>query len=594
MRSTWLFTPDPSVGEGLLGYIRRIARENGYPTVGYLVNGRFGRVAPKKVMSVLDPRTERIYRSASELINLHPEHFNLLRRRICPDCWRHAQIELASWEWKLGVVCSEHHCYLVDSCPHCKQIWQGGLARLGPCCEQYLLTATTEKASGAVVELMSRLMRAWETNDVALYNGGAGLTWVEWMHLIQFIGGYATRAAAPRPSRPAGLHCLLEARTVVSATADALMNWPQGFKHYLDCQLRQDPMCATEPIGLKKAFGRFYKQLFVTMKGQAFDGLRVEFARYVSDHLPYLITRRNQFLLRHLDKPPTWSTLSWVSNQTRQSKRRVACMVKAGTIDGLVQRYSSGRESILIRTVEGTDGKSTKDTLLTLTAVATSLGLKKARVIQLVEAGLIRTAYRHNALEQWTVLKSSIEQFLARPKVLDSARALVSFKWLIQCKLTTPEFIGLVRAVMDGELCLANSPSERVSDWSFDRDVVDEWIKVRRRVSAVGFTIPQAAIELGIKQQVAYDLVRVGLLQSEYTGTKHAARVIPPSALLSFRKDLIALSELAKRTQCSPRKMLVKLAANGVLPVTGPSVDGGRQYYVRRCEVLTSCFARSK
>lgn len=594
MQRAWLFSPYPWPNEGILGYIRRLARENGYPTIGYLVQGCYRRTTPGQVLDVLDPTIDCTYRFASDLIKTYSERFNLRNRRICPHCWRDAPVDRPLWEWKLGVACPIHHCYLIESCPCCEQIWQGGLTRLSPCCETHLRNCDPDDASENIVTLMAKLIDAWETNNVPLSKYGAGLTWVEWTHLIQLIGGYATSPTAPRPSRPAGLHGLLEARTVVSAAADALMNWPQEFKHYLDCQLQQYPMSATVPIGLKKVFGRLYKHLFVTLKGPGFDGLRAEFARYVSDHLPYLITRRNQFLLRHLDKPPTWSTLAQASRQTRQSKRRVASLVKAGTIDGSVRRYVNGRESILIRTIEDVDGNSTKDTILTLTAVVTSLGLKKSRVIQLVEAGLIRTAYRHNAMEQWAVLQSSLEKFRARPKVLGSARVLVSLKWLIQYKLTTPEFVELVRAVLDGELCLAMFPSERMSDWNFDREVVDEWIKIRRRVPSVGITIPQAAIELGIKQQVAYDLVRVGLLQSEYTVTKNAIRVIPPSALVSFRKELIALSELARCMQYSPRKMLVKLAAYGVLPVTGPSVDGGRQYYVKRREVPSCYVACSK
>lgn len=92
-------------------------------------------------------------------------------------------------------------------------------------------------------------------------------------------------------------------------------------------------------------------------------------------------------------------------------------------------------------------------------------------------------------------------------------------------------------------------------------------------------TIDCATKRLGIKQQVGYDLVRRGLLEASPAAT---GTLVQPESLQRFTATFISLAELARRFATSPKSMLQRLDA---VPVTGPSIDGCRQYFYRRVDL---------
>ena len=87
-------------------------------------------------------------------------------------------------------------------------------------------------------------------------------------------------------------------------------------------------------------------------------------------------------------------------------------------------------------------------------------------------------------------------------------------------------------------------------------------------------SIDEAAKLLVVKQQVAYHLEKVGLLQS--VQTKQAGKQITKEALATFNNNYVALSVLAKKQQTSPFALFKSLK---IKPVTGPQIDGSRQYF---------------
>ncbi|MNN77243.1 hypothetical protein D3C81_1936920 [compost metagenome] len=112
------------------------------------------------------------------------------------------------------------------------------------------------------------------------------------------------------------------------------------------------------------------------------------------------------------------------------------------------------------------------------------------------------------------------------------------------------------------------------------RTLID-WLRSRREKAGL-VTVDGAAKLLGIKQQVAYDLVKVGLLKSE---TSPKGLVIHPLSVEAFSNEYVSLSSLAKAMKTTPRKALPIL---GIVPATGPSVDGSRKYFFKRDDIRFS------
>lgn len=89
-----------------------------------------------------------------------------------------------------------------------------------------------------------------------------------------------------------------------------------------------------------------------------------------------------------------------------------------------------------------------------------------------------------------------------------------------------------------------------------------------------------AAKALGIKQQVAYDLVRFGILHSTAVGV--LGQRVSAVDIERFQTTYVSLASLASGARRSPRALLAELSAS---PVCGPTINGARQYFYRRSEI---------
>lgn len=118
------------------------------------------------------------------------------------------------------------------------------------------------------------------------------------------------------------------------------------------------------------------------------------------------------------------------------------------------------------------------------------------------------------------------------------------------------------------------------------RDDLHMWLDQYRLKSSDTYSVDQAATLLNIKQQVAYELVRGGLLKVVGSGVSVLRGVrITTQAINDFRSAYVSLAEIVKLRGAQPRKLLSQLA---IRPACGPSVDGVRQYFFRRDEVVNA------
>jgi len=93
-------------------------------------------------------------------------------------------------------------------------------------------------------------------------------------------------------------------------------------------------------------------------------------------------------------------------------------------------------------------------------------------------------------------------------------------------------------------------------------------------------SVDEAAKRLGLKQQVVYDLVKRGFLvsiQDELFG-----RRVTQAGLEDFRANYISLAEYAKSLNRAPRWLL---QTRPVKPISGPMIDGCRQYFFKRVDL---------
>lgn len=100
--------------------------------------------------------------------------------------------------------------------------------------------------------------------------------------------------------------------------------------------------------------------------------------------------------------------------------------------------------------------------------------------------------------------------------------------------------------------------------------------------------IPDAAKCLGVKEEVAYALTRLSLLETvQFTAGRRKAKGVCSEALKNFKNEYVLASELAKVKRCSSGKIATALADLGIHPVAGPSIGNCRQLVYRRAETFS-------
>ncbi len=149
--------PSPINGESARGYLLRIVDLNGFKSVGTICRSagvsfmHKNHFMTNKWQNVLEQFSSVLYQKTS-LINSFSQHWSAelyakfdmrisnlfhIDCRLCPVCLSEDKYLKTDWDFALTTVCTEHQCYLVDSCPHCKNSipWTRGQLDICPNCE---------------------------------------------------------------------------------------------------------------------------------------------------------------------------------------------------------------------------------------------------------------------------------------------------------------------------------------------------------------------------------------------------------------------------------------------------------------------------
>jgi hypothetical protein len=91
-------------------------------------------------------------------------------------------------------------------------------------------------------------------------------------------------------------------------------------------------------------------------------------------------------------------------------------------------------------------------------------------------------------------------------------------------------------------------------------------------------SIPDVADRLGVKQEVAYALATLGLLEIEmYACGRRQARGVSTRSLEKFLTCYVLATNVAKSLGRSPRALIKALTADNIQPVAGPALGNCRQ-----------------
>lgn len=582
-RSSLPVRPQPFPLEAAHGYLSRVAVANGFQNHRQLSHALAAHGEPADLLGLSEKAWSRLlgplpkgWGKVGNLGGLDVSGYTQALR-WCGACLDESRYFRGVWSIKLYCVCPRHHAFLRDRCPTCG------------CPQRYPENASWRCTCGSrldadddVIVPPPTLVRLTSALEAAVLGQPPlddlpSLAPAAWWRLIRFLGAFAGTERPAKPGKTAITHHLDRACRLVTFVAYLVDQWPNRF-HELLTAIQQS---ASHTFSVRRTFDPMYRILYVHLREPEFQFLRDAFESYLKLHWWGLLCRRNRALSLSTIATHPRRTVSEAAKQFGVCPSRLTRAVQLELIPHSTAMLPSGRRQISISEQDAPRVVSLGDSL-TLREAAIRLHVAESRVRELIAANVIRALYSRPECKAaaWPLSSfdvDALEQISGTR--LDGRPTIPIFRVLKCWRLRGGEFAGLVVAIKAHEVRAVGVEPVPLGKLVLSADAVRRWLSQYRSTRCDDMSIEEAAKCLRVKQQVAYDLANSGLLKTLKAGRY---RRVARSAVTAFLEDYVSLSELSSRFGQSPRQFL-KSASE--MPVTGPLIDGTRQYFFRRAEV---------
>lgn len=589
--------PKPFFDEGLLGYFLRLENVNALSGGELLKAFRALSGAEVALFITNGGRPVGWMEESVELSqpgNRSTRAWTHRNWKFCPRCLREFGYWRGGWSLMLVTCCPVHKIDLLDHCSMCKaRLTSQAVRRLrcDSCGAPLANTSDSPPAQPGALwiarELVNRLAGRARGNDVLTRHLG-----ILELHELALRMGVRARVPTGKNSlklRDAGAHAT--ASPIAQLAGQALTTWPIGFYCLLDSFRKH---CSQDKSWkMAHAMGPIYRDVYRHLENSCFDFVRRAFEAYVHHHWQAPLARRNRNLAPRVVRKHHWLSIKEIAAAVGVAPSLLHRMIDSGELSAREMRHPTGR---VTRVVDGDAVKALREQLrsaLTLEQASSQLGLGEGRVRQLLNSGvLVALGGAPRAGGRWWIDLRGLARCATRNSdVTGRESKSIAIADIAKYRVSDgATFVALIHAIQSGQLAVvsATAPGVEIGKWRVDQD---EWASWERSTGKEDkFSISDAAVGLGVKQEVAYALVQNGVLKAvtEKVGRRMAKRITKES-LADFRKRYVLGTELAALAGISPRQVAQRMADFGVLPIAGPNVSRCecRQYLWRRShEVL--------
>jgi hypothetical protein len=596
-----LVRPFPHRDESHQGYLLRLAEAN-FLTLRDLagLDIRFNltsllrnQLLPDKA---LDPGLHTHVALITILAESGGRSWNQQYARFCPHCLEESAIWQAPWELMFHDACPRHGVWLIDQCSSCGSLVHWHREHLLRCACGADLRAEATRACPPAVQRLSAVLAAQLLNrpieaefDIPLLQG-MGVAHSQL--LIRFLGGYLDPAAGAKPLKLQYAGQMSSSWPVTSLAAEVLCDWPHAFHAALN-QLQA--AIRGEKISLKGFLHHAHHYLYHGLRSNVFDPVREAFEFWQAEYWKGGIAKRNRRLTTRMLANVQWIPSNVATERLGISMARLRHLVREGKLEGQESLSTAGRHFLVVRRDPFDQISAQLAGEMTMTEAMTALGIGKVRMRQILRL-LFPNARRATDSEfmPWCVPRGEVEALLdighdlpvvGIPDEHQTALAHVFRYW----NWSAEEIVALVEAVKSGVLTIsAQLDSARgISRWVFDTGQLRAWQLGLNNGLGNWLSIPETAKALGVKQQVAYWLVRNQLLVAEKLARKKGIGFrIHREEIERFRQRYIFGTEIAAAIGRSSRKARLLLEAQGIHPVIPDGVEPCRQLLYTRGELL--------
>lgn len=512
--------------------------------------------------------------------------------RFCPNCLADRKSWSLSWEILFADACSRCGSWLADSCSSCGARTTWNREQLLRCdCGQSLSAEPGRDAPPSVVKLSGALASVAMGQAPADLPLLSGLGVEQCARVVRLLGTYGSSGGRNVPQKVPNVDRLDVSWPITSYAAEVLCRWPDGMSALLR-QLRAGSR--DEDKGrLGKAFGGLYSALYKAFGAPEFSFLRRAFESYVADHWTGSVARRNRRLDSAVLDDVAWIPANHARRTLEVSPRRLNQLIDQGLLRGDRRRSAGGREFLVVLKSDVTSLAPTVNGGVSLLAAAERLGLKRQRLGVLLPIICPEAAKIGAVGCPWSIPVAWVERWEGMlrnlPLVGERGEGLVSLGHLLRYWPWTDEQVGrlLVDIVDERVAAVGIAPGlDGLSALLHGLDQTRQWFAARHTAQADEMTIPEVAVRLDVKQEVAYALVRTGLIASAVRRVgRRAEQRVALTALHEFGRRYAFCRDIARTLARSPKAVASFLAAEGIAPAAGPQVDGCRQLVFARADV---------
>lgn len=477
-----------------------------------------------------------------------------VKLRLCPLCLEEKKTWSKEWRQAPVPVCQSHWVWLVERCGEC------GASLVWPRLCLLQCHCGADLPANPALSVSSVLRSYLESKTDAP------------LEVLLWLGAWTDHGSTNKPLKKASCTGVAERVVLLERGADTIQSWPDTFEHALHAHRRPSPPGSVQRLaeawpGLAIQVSRLQD---VRWRGRVWTVVNHVVAASHQSSRP--IVGRNPKLTQ---RPKTQKAIADALGISIARLQTVITQVAPTTP---VRRSGGGRvRRVISPNVEATLGQSL-NTWITVRECARLLGCGRGRVSALAEAGLLGA--QAGRLKHETVLHLR-DRILGRVQVPVSGVLTQALEDVWRFHVPKAASGDFLKAVEDHSIRVYGPPKSQ--DWRGIRVHADDlkaWIDSERIQEDHTLSLNEAARALNVKAQVAYELANRGLLRT--ITIRGAGRRVPSEALTEFTEQYIALNELTRLYRVHSHSALAWARTQGYDVVTGPRIDGGRQYFVRR------------
>lgn len=590
-------TPRPYPDESLVGYLYRLADLNAVTGGEVLKAFRAMSANDTDAWLTADGAPPTWYDECRELrqpSTRSARAWNFRSRKFCPLCLDEGRYWRAGWHLMLVTCCTRHQVELHDRCSACGNRFAAECMRSLCCtlCGEPLTKQRTDPSSMApgALWLADQLTRRVAKSKTASRHISGHLTLPDFHELALRLGVRDLSFNRNKPLKLRDAGALEIAYPIADRAGSALMVWPRGFFLLLDTI--RDQCSRPSNWKIAQSLGPIYQDIYRHLAQPQFNFVREGFESYVHERWDAPLALRNRNFDPELVRRHRWVSIPEAAEKVGVDPALLQRMAEHNELPVREVEFQSGRTG---RVVDFQAVEPQADRLLhamTLEQVAARLGLAEKRIRQLLEGDVLTViGGSPRAGERWWVDPISLESIKPGRSLSGVPADQVTVAHLAKFLISDGnEFVAFIRAIQSGDLpVLTPVPTDYVGSWLLDKEDVTSWRTGRQEGGQTKYSIMEAAVQLGVKQEVAYALVRAGLLPvvMEAAGRRTAQWVIR-SALDQFQRQFVFGVELAKEMQTSPKKLAQIMSTAGIQAAAGPDIDSApcRQYVWHRTRKL--------